>query len=134
MFVDSLFMRRAAFVLICAFASSHAAAICAQERAAGPPQLAEQPEFLLPLGPTPEAVFDQPPSLPPAAPRVGLIPPLAPVADPRVIFFHPYFFPTHFNFRPLPYGYPPTELGFFYGAFANPYYYQYYGPGAYYGF
>jgi hypothetical protein len=60
---------------------------------------------------------------------------LAPqVADPRTIVFDPYFFPTHYNFRPLPYGYPPTDAGFYYGALANPYYYQYYGPGDYYGF
>jgi hypothetical protein len=114
----------------------------AQEVAAPPPQpeplqpaaLPPQPEILLPTGPLPEASYDLPPTLPSAGPRIGLLPALAPVADPRVIVFDPYFFPTHFNFRPLPYGYPPTEPGFFYGAFANPYYYQFYGPGDYYGF
>jgi hypothetical protein len=99
-----------------------------------PPPPAELLEILQPTGPGPEAVYDLPPSLAPAAARVGLLPRLAPVGDPRVIVFHPYFFPTHYNFRPLPYGYPPSDPYFFYGALANPYYYQYYGPGAYWGF
>jgi hypothetical protein len=89
---------------------------------------------LAPELPCPTAEFDKPPTLAPAAPRMGIPPAFPPVADPRVIFFHPYFFPTHNNFRPLPYGYPPTDPGFFYGAYANPYYYQYYGPGEYWGF
>lgn len=82
----------------------------------------------------PEVHFDVPPSLSTVAPRMPLEPTLPPPVDPRTIYFDPYFFPTHYNFRPFPYGYPPTDMGFFYGAFANPYYGQYYGPGEYYGF
>jgi hypothetical protein len=122
-------MRRAIVVLLCAGGLLQAPAD-AQENGALPPR----PEIFQPSGPLPEAVFDQPPTLPPAGPRMGLLPRFAPLADPRVILFDPYFFPTHYNFRPLPYGYPPTEAGFFYGALASPYYYQYYGPGSYYGF
>jgi hypothetical protein len=99
-----------------------------------PPAAADPPESLAPELPCPQAKFDVPPTLAPAAPRMGLAPAVPPVADPRVILFHPYFFPTHDNFRPLPYGYPPADPGFFYGAYANPYYYQYYGPGSYFGF
>ncbi len=106
------------------------ASLAAQEPTSSPPVIEEQaPDPLCP-----EVHFDQRPTLPTAAPRMALEPTLPPPADPRVIFFDPYFYPTHYNFRPLPYGYPPTDMGFFYGAFASPYYNQYYGPGEYYGF
>lgn len=82
----------------------------------------------------PGVIHDQPPTLAPVYPRMPAPPLFPPAADPRVIVFDPYFYPTHYNFRPLPYGYPPTTMGFFYDTYANPYYSQYYGPGEYYGF
>jgi hypothetical protein len=89
-------------------------------------------------GPTaqdpPGVYLNQPPTLPPVAPRMPAPPAYPPFADPQVIFFDPYFFPTHYNFRPLPWGLAPTDIGFFYGAYASPYYNQYYGPGDYLGF
>jgi hypothetical protein len=121
-------MRRAACVLIIVCGLLPGSSVPAQE-------IADELEILRPTGPRPEAKFDVAPSLLTAKPRIGYYPALAPqVADPRTIVFDPYFFPTHYNFRPLPYGYPPTDAGFYYGALANPYYYQYYGPGDYYGF
>ncbi len=88
----------------------------------------------LPMQPHVEIKLDQLPTLPPVAPRMGLTPVFPPVIDPRTIWFDPYFYPTHYNFRPLPYGVPPMTSGFFYDTYANPYYNQYYGPGEYYGF
>jgi hypothetical protein len=82
----------------------------------------------------PGVMYEMPATLAPAHARMPIRPLLPPPADPRMIYFAPYFYPTHFNFRPFPYGYPPPTFGFYYGALASPYYNQYYGPGEYHGY